>query len=151
MIGDSRECKRASLMAELKTKKTDASVSAYLNAIADKQKRADCRVIAKMMRDVTRNRAKMWGSSIVGYGSYDYKYASGRQGSWAICGFSPRAQNIAVYIMPGFSRFGKLMNKLGKYKTGKSCLYIKKLEDVDRKVLKDLISGSVKEMRNKYG
>jgi hypothetical protein len=138
-------------MAELKTKKTNASVSAYLNNITDKQKRADCKAIAKMMRDVTGNNAKMWGCSIVGYGSYDYKYASGREGTWPICGFSPRAQNITVYIMSGFSKFKKLMNKLGKYKTGKSCLYIKKLDDVDRKVLRDLIAGSVREMRRRYG
>ena len=138
-------------MAELKTKKTNASVSAYLNAITDKQKRADCKAIAKMMRDVTGNNAKMWGSSIVGYGSYDYKYASGREGTWPICGFSSRAQNITVYIMSGFSKFKNLMNRLGQYQTGKSCLYIKKLDDVDRKVLRDLIASSVKEMRRRYG
>ena len=138
-------------MAELKTKKTNASVTAYLNAIADQQKRADCKAIAKMMRDSTGNRAKMWGGSIVGYGSYDYKYASGHEGSWPICGFSPRAQNITIYIMPGFSKFEKQLKKLGKYKTGKSCLYIKKLEDVDRKVLGGLITGSIKEMRRMYG
>ncbi len=134
-------------MAELKIKKTGASVTAYLNAIKDKQKRADCKAIAKMMREATGHRARMWGGSIVGYGSYDYKYASGHQGSWPICCFSPRAQSITIYIMPGFSKFEKLMNKLGKYKTGKSCLYIKKLADVDQKVLKDLIAGSVREMR----
>ena len=138
-------------MAELKTKKTNASVTAYLNAIGDKQKRADCKAIAKMIRDATGKRARMWGGSIVGYGSYDYKYASGHEGNWPICGFSPRAQNITIYIMPGFSKFEKLMKKLGKYKTGKSCLYIKKLDDVDRRVLGDLITGSVKEMRRMYG
>ena len=138
-------------MAEQKTKKTNASVSAYLNGINDKQKRADCKAIAKMMRDVTGKRAKMWGGSIVGYGIYDYRYASGHSGTWPVTGFSPRAQNISIYIMPGFSKFKKLMNKLGKYKTGKSCLYIKRLDDIDQKVLKDLIAGSVKEMRRIYG
>ena len=137
-------------MAELKTKKTGASVAVYLNAIADKQKRADCKAVARMMRDATGKRARMWGGSLVGYGSYDYKYASGREGTWFICGFSPRVQNIAIYIMPGFSGFKKLMDKLGKYKTGKSCLYIKKLEDVDQKTLEELIAGSVKEMRRRY-
>ena len=137
-------------MAELKTKKTGASVAVYLNAIADKQKRADCKAVARMMRDATGKRAWMWGGSLVGYGSYDYKYASGREGTWFICGFSPRVQNIAIYIMPGFSGFKKLMDKLGKYKTGKSCLYIKKLEDVDQKTLEELIAGSVKEMRRRY-
>ena len=104
-----------------------------------------------MIRDAAGRRAKMRGSSIVGYGSYDYKYASGHEGTWPICTFSPRAQNISIYVMPGFSKFENLMKKLGKYQTGKSCLYIKKLEDVDQKVLKDLITGSVKEMRRIYG
>lgn len=137
-------------MAELKTKKTNASVTTYLTAIADKQKRADCKAIGKIMGDVTGKTPKMWGDSIVGYDSYDYKYASGREGTWPICGFSPRAQNISIYIMAGFSGFEKLMKKLGKHKTGRSCLYIKKLEDVDQKVLKDLITGSVKSMRKMY-
>lgn len=137
-------------MAELKTKKTNASVATYLNAIADEQKRADCKEIGKIMRDVTGNSPKMWGDSIVGYDSYDYKYASGREGTWPICGFSPRAQNISIYIMAGFSGFEKLMKKLGKHKIGRSCLYIKKLEDVDQKVLKGLITGSVKAMRKTY-
>lgn len=137
-------------MAELKTKKTRASVTAYLNGISDKQKRADCKAIARMMRDVTGDRAAMWGSSIVGYGSYDYEYASGRKGNWMLCGFSQRAQNIAIYIMSGFSEFGHLMKRLGKYKTGKSCLYVKGLDDVDQKVLRELISGSVREMRRRY-
>ena len=137
-------------MAELKTKKTGGSVTAYLNTIADKQKRADCKVVATMMRAATGNQAKMWGSSIVGFGSYRYKYASGHAGTWPICGFSPRAQNISIYIMPGFSGFRKLMDILGKHKTGKSCLYIRKLEDVDQTVLQQLIDGSVKEMRRMY-
>ena len=137
-------------MAELKTKKTGASVTQYLNAIKDKKKRADCHVVAKIMRDATGNRAKMWGATIVGYGSYDYQYASGHKGSWPICGFSSRAQNITIYVMPGFSGFRKQMNKLGKYKTGKSCLYIKRLEDVDQTVLNELIVGSINEMRRRY-
>ena len=137
-------------MAELKTKKTNASVTAYLNEIADTRNRADCKEIAKMMRDATNHRPRMWGRSIVGDGSYDYKDASGHEGSWPICGFSSRSKNITVYIMPGFSGFKKLMSKLGKYKNSKSCLYIKRLEDVDRKLLSDLINGSVKEMRRRY-
>jgi len=137
-------------MAELKTKKTNASVAAFLNAVEDKKKRADCKVIAKMMREATGKRAKMWGSAIVGFDSYDYTYESGRSGSWPICGFSPRAQNISVYIMPGFSKFERLFAKLGKFKIGKSCLYIKNLGDVDEKVLNKLIAASVKEMRRMY-
>jgi len=137
-------------MAELKTKPNSARVSDFLKTVDDKQKRADCKAIAKMMRDATGKRAKMWGASIVGFDTYDYKYESGRSGSFMIAGFSPRAQNISIYIMPGFKKFGSLMAKLGKYKTGKSCLYIKRLEDVDQKVLAQLITASVKEMRRLY-
>jgi hypothetical protein len=137
-------------MAELKTKQTNASVAAFLNDVEDMKKRADCKAIAKMMREATGKQAKMWGSAIVGFDSYDYTYASGRSGSWPVCGFSPRAQNISVYIMPGFSKFEKLLAKLGKFKIGKSCLYIKSLGDVDEKVLNKLIAASVKEMRRMY-
>ena len=137
-------------MAELKTQPTRASVSEFINGIEDSGKRADCRKIAKMMREATGKRAKMWGPSIVGYDSYHYKYASGREGDFMITGFSPRAQNITVYIMPGFSKFESMMKRLGKHKTGKSCLYIKKLEDVDEDVLRKLIAESVKHMRKMY-
>ena len=137
-------------MAELKTKKNNASVAAFLNDVEDKAKRADCKVIAKMMREATGKRAKMWGSSIVGFDSYDYTYASGHSGSWAICGFSPRVQNITIYIMPGFSKYEKLLGRLGKFRISKSCLYIKRLDDVDQKVLSNLITASVKDMRRRY-
>lgn len=137
-------------MAELKTKKTQASVAEFLNSIEDKQKRADCKTVAKMMREATGNRAKMWGAAMVGFGSYHYKYASGREGNWFIAGFSPRKQALTLYIMPGFSQYDKLMAKLGKYKTGKSCLYINSLKDVDEKVLGQLIKLSVAQMKKKY-
>ena len=137
-------------MAERKTQKTTLSVTDFLNGVADKQKRADCKAIAKMMRTASGNRAKMWGTSIVGYGTYHFKYASGREGDFFLCGFSPRAQSISVYIMPGFKGFEPLMKKLGKHKTGKSCLYIKRLADVDEAVLAKLIEESVKAMRRKY-
>ena len=137
-------------MAELKTKQTKASVAAFLSTVTDKTKRADCKLVAKMMREATGKRAKLWGTSIVGFDSYDYTYESGRSGTWPICGFSPRAQNISIYIMPGFKKFEKLMMKLGKFKTGRSCLYIKNLDDVDLKVLNTLIKASVKEMRRIY-
>ena len=107
-------------MAKNKTQQNNASVSEFLATIDDKQKRADCRAIAKMMRDATGKRAKMWGSSIVGYDKYDYQYESGRSGSFMMTGFSPRARNISIYIMPGFGKYGTLMNKLGRHKTGKS-------------------------------
>jgi hypothetical protein len=137
-------------MAELKTRENTASVAAFLNAIEDEQQRADCKVLSKMMRDATGKPPKMWGTAIVGFDKYDYRYESGRSGSWPITGFSPRAQNISVYIMPGFSKCDALLEKLGKHQTGKSCLYIKKLADVDDKVLSKLITSSVKEMRRKY-
>lgn len=138
-------------MAELKTRPTRASVTAFLAGIDDPQQRADARKVAAMMRRATGKRAKMWGASIVGYGSYHYRYASGREGDFMITGYSPRKQALTVYIMPGFSRFGRLMAKLGKYKTGKSCLYIKRLSDVDENVLEKLIVESVRHMRKKYG
>jgi hypothetical protein len=137
-------------VAELKTKKTDASVKAFLATIEDPGKRADCEAISKLMRTATGSPAKMWGTSIVGFGSYDYVYESGRSGSWMLCGFSPRKQNLTIYIMSGFTAYPGLMKRLGKYKTGKSCLYIKSLADVDRKVLTDLINESVEYMRSKY-
>lgn len=138
-------------MAELKTKETKASVREFLASLDDKQKRADCKVIARMMREATGKKAKMWGKTIVGFDKYDYKYASGQSGTFMITGFSPRVQNLVVYIMPGFSKYAGLMKKLGKYKTGKSCLYIKRLEDVDQNVLARLIRMSVKDMYRKYG
>ena len=141
---------RGGRVAENKTRPNKASVTAFLNAIESKGRRADAKRVAAMMRKATGSRARMWGSSIVGYGKYHYKYASGREGEWALVGFSPRKQNLAVYIMPGFSSFAPLMKKLGKYKTGKSCLYINKLDDVDDAVLEKLIVDSVKLMRKRY-
>jgi len=137
-------------VAENKTQATGASVTAFINSIDDKQKRADARKVAAMMRKATGKRAKMWGPSIVGYGTYHYKYASGREGDFLMTGFSPRKQALSVYIMPGFAHFETLMNKLGKYKTGKSCLYIKRLSDVDEEVLEQLLIRSVKTMREHY-
>ena len=137
-------------MAENKTRATIASVTEFINSIEDGQKRADARKVAAIMRRVTGKRAKMWGSSIVGYGTYHYKYESGREGDFMITGFSPRKQALTVYILAGFRRFDTLMGKLGKYKTGKSCLYIKRLSDVDEKVLEKLIDRSVKYMRKNY-
>lgn len=133
--------------AELKTKLNDASVEDFLNTVSDDQIRADCFEIAKIMKQVTKAEPKMWGSSIVGFGSYHYKGASGREGDWMLVGFSPRKQYLTLYIMAGFDRYDELMKKLGKFSTGKSCLYIKKLADVDKKVLKELISESVQFMK----
>jgi hypothetical protein len=129
-------------MAEPKTRPTGASVTGFLKQVEPKR-RADCKAIAKLMREVTGKRPQMWGSSIVGYGSYHYRYASGREGEWPTVGFSPRKQDLTLYIMAGFSRYESLLAKLGKFKHGKSCLYIKKLEDVDMRVLERLIRESV--------
>ena len=137
-------------MAELKTRPNTASVTAFINSIDDKQKKADARKVASMMRKATGTRAKMWGTSIVGYGKYRYTNSAGKDFEWMLTGFSPRKQALTVYIMPGFSRFDALMKKLGKYKTGKSCLYIKRLTDVDQAVLQELIERSVKRMRQVY-
>jgi hypothetical protein len=133
-------------MAELKTKETTASVSKFIDKIADPVRREDCRAVADIMRDVTGEEPKMWGSSIVGFGRYHYKYASGREGDWPITGFSPRKGDLTLYIMGGFDSFSDLMKDLGKYKTGKSCLYIKKLADIDLGVLRKLVKQSVKLM-----
>lgn len=133
-------------MAELKTKKTKASVTAFLNKITDEQRRKDCQTVLNLMKQATGEEPKMWGSSIVGFGKYHYRYASGREGEWPIIGFSPRKTDLTLYITPGFEKFESLMAKLGKYKTGKSCLYIKKLDDVEVPVLKKLIATSVEKL-----
>lgn len=131
-------------MAELKTVPTKASVDKFLKGITDEQKRADCYQILKMMEKATRAKAKMWGTSIVGFGDAHYVYESGREGDWFIAGFSPRKQNLTLYMMGGFNQCEDLIKKLGKYSMGKGCLYINKLDDVDTKVLKEIITKSVK-------
>lgn len=137
-------------MAENKTKPNKTSVTAFINSIGDEQRRRDVKKVAGMMREATGSRARMWGENIVGYGQYHYKYDSGREGDFMVTGFSPRKQALTLYVIPGFEHFETLMSKLGKYKTGKSCLYIKRLSDVDEKVLKRLIVASVKYMRKNY-
>ena len=131
-------------MAELKTKKTDASVEEFIDSVEDETKREDCRTLVKLMSKVTKQPAAMWGSSIIGFGSYDFKYASGREGTWMQTGFSPRKQNLTLYIMDGFSNYDEYLSQLGKHSTGKSCLYVKRLEDIDMKVLEKMIRESVK-------
>ena len=137
-------------MAQNKTQPTKQKVSDFINGIEDPQKRADCRELMKVMRAVTGRRATMWGPSIVGYGKYHYRYESGREGDFFLTGFAPRKQALTIYIISGFSAFEALMNKLGKYKTGKSCLYVKRLDDIDREVLAQLIQASVDHLREKY-
>jgi hypothetical protein len=132
-------------MAELKTKLNDASVDDFLSAFPE-ETRKDCYEILKMMNQATKSKPKMWGTSIIGFGTYHYKYASGREGDWMLTGFSPRKQNLTLYIMSGFDRYNDLLKKLGRHSIGKGCLYIKRLSDVDKKVLKELITQSVKVM-----
>ena len=134
-------------MAELKTQPTDEDVEAYLNMVEDEQKREDCFAILELMADVTGEAPKMWGDSIVGFGSYHYTYASGREGDWFLTGFAPRKRNLTLYIMSGFDEYEGLLEQLGKHKTGKSCLYIKRLDDVDRPTLRKLVERSVEHMR----
>lgn len=137
-------------MSDLKTKPNDQSVEAFLQAIDDEAKRADSIRIVELMREVTGQPPKMWGGSIIGFGSYHYKYDSGREGDWFVTGFSPRKTSLTLYIMSGFSRYDDLLSQLGKYKTGKSCLYIKKLGDVDMNILKQLVQETVNHMRKNY-
>jgi hypothetical protein len=132
-------------MAELKTKVTKANVEKFLEGIKDEKKRQDCFEILKIMKKATKAEPKMWGPSIIGFGDYHYVYDSGREGDWFITGFSPRVQNITLYMMGGFD--SETLKKLGKYKTGKGCLYISKLEDVDLKILNQLIKTSVKKSK----
>jgi hypothetical protein len=134
-------------MAELKTQENDASVDAYLKTIEDEKKREASFIVKELMEEVTGEEARMWGDSIVGFGHYHYKYASGREGDWMLTGFAPRKRNLTLYIMSGFEEYDDLMQKLGKHSTGKSCLYINKLEDIDLDVLRELVGRSVQHMR----
>ena len=133
-------------MAELKTKRKTASVEKFLNSVADEQRRKDCFQLLEIMKAATKAEPAMWGTSIVGFGRYQYAYKSGRELEWFLVGFSPRKQDLTLYIMPGLERYPSLMKKLGKHKTGKSCLYIKKLEDVDLATLEQLIKQSVADL-----
>lgn len=131
-------------MAEPKTQKTNASVEDFLNALPSEQTRADCFEIVKMMKQATKAKPAMWGSSIVGFGEYLLTYANGKQRPWPVIAFSPRKQNITIYVDPNFDGYASQLKKLGKHSKSKVCLYIKKLADVDKKVLTEIISGSVK-------
>lgn len=132
---------------ENKTKSSTASVYKFIDQIEDRGKNQDSRTILEMMKEITGKPPVMWGESIIGFDNYRYKYASGREGEWMVTGFSPRKQNLTIYLNYGFENKKEYMDKLGKFKTGKACLYIKKLEDVDEKVLKDLIKDSYLEVK----
>ena len=137
-------------MSEIKTRPTDASVEAFIDAVDHPRRREDARTLLDLIQRVTGEQPVMWGPSIVGYGSYHYRYASGQEADWPIIGFSPRKQNLSIYIMTGFEEADELLTRLGKHKTGKSCLYVNKLADVDLDVLEKLVRTSVAEMKRRY-
>jgi hypothetical protein len=137
-------------MAEMKTQQNDRDVVEFLNGIENEQRKADSFELLELFSRLTGEEAKMWGDSLIGFGEYHYKYASGREGDWPLTGFSPRKQNLTIYIMPGFERYDDIMKKLGKYKTGSSCLYVKKLTDIDQTLLKELVVTSVSDMKKIY-
>ncbi len=134
-------------MSENKTKPSQKSVKAFLNSIEPETKRKDAWGLHEIIQKITGEEPILWGDSIVGYGSYHYKYASGREGDWMKVGFSPRKQNFSLYLLPGIEKFQELLSKLGKHKTGKSCLYINKLADVDQEILQRLISESYRHFK----
>ena len=138
-------------MAENKTKVTEASVASYFSAIEDEARRKDCEALAKVMAKATKQKPKLWGPSIVGFGSYHYKYESGREGDSCLTGFSSRKSDISVYLVASFPGREKLLSKLGKHKVGGGCLYIRKLADVDLAVLEQLVAGSVAERKRLHG
>ncbi len=137
-------------MTKNKTQPTKMTVSTFLNAIEDEDRRRDCKTIARLLKEVSGKRPVMWGTSIIGYGQYHYKYASGREGDSFRIGFAPRKQDITIYIMPGYTDFGHILAKLGKHKKGKSCLYIKRLSDVNMAVLERLLKAGWKDMQKRY-
>lgn len=138
-------------MAELKTKATDASVEAYIAARANEEQKADCHALMAILKRVTKQQPKMWGPSIVGYGSYRYTYESGRTGEMCLVGFAIRGRELVVYLAAEGAEQQALLSKLGKHKMGKSCLYLKRLADIDKSVLEALIVGSTAELAHRYG
>lgn len=137
-------------MAANKTRANKQSVIEFLNSVTDEQKRKDSFEVLDIMREITGKEPVMWGPSIVGFGTYHYKYESGREGDFLVTGFSPRKQNLTIYIMTGFDKEKDLMNKLGNFKTGKSCLYVKKLADIDESLLRSLITNSIRYLNTIY-
>lgn len=136
-------------MAEIKTKPTKDSVKNFLARVADDKRRGDCQVIVDIMSKATGAKPEMWGPAIIGFGRRRYKYASGREAEWMIVGFSPRKNDLTLYLMGGIQSFPELMKRLGKHKAGKGCLYIKKLDDVDLGVLRELVAKSVAKIADK--
>ena len=137
-------------MAELKTNKNDNDIVEFLNGVDNEERRKDCFRLLELFEQWTKETPRMWGASIIGFGSYHYRYHTGREGDWFLTGFSPRKQNLTIYITAGFSEYDDIMQNLGKYKTGKSCLYVKRLSDIDLEKLKTLVEKSVYHMKKQY-
>lgn len=137
-------------MSDIKTVPTEASVERFLEAVEDPARRADSRALLELMSRVTGEPPRMWGASMVGFGTYHYRYASGREGDWFLTGFAPRKNDLTLYVMAGFTAYDDLMSRLGKHRTGKSCLYLKRLSDVSADVLEELIRESVEHMRRTH-
>lgn len=137
-------------MAELKTRETAASVGEFLAAIEDAGRREDCRTLTALMREVTGHEPRLWGPSIVGFGRYHYRYASGHEGDSCLAGFSPRKKELTLYLMPGLDALAPLLARLGKHRAGKGCLYIKRLSDIDLAVLRELVAASVSHLKSTY-
>ncbi|MEO0330526.1 MAG: DUF1801 domain-containing protein [Bacteroidota bacterium] len=137
-------------MTSLKTQPYDRDISEFLSKVEEPQKREDCFTLLELMKEETGEEPQYWHNNMVGFGQYHYRYATGTEGDWFLTGFSPRKQSLTIYIMAGFERYDELMTNLGKYKTGKSCLYVKRLSDIDQKILRELVSESVAYLRDKY-
>lgn len=138
-------------MAQNKTRATDASVAGHIAAIASDEQRKDCEALVTLLRKVTKQEPKMWGPSIVGFGSYHYRYESGHEGDSCLTGFAARRNELVVYLVASGPEQESLLKKLGRHRMGKSCLYIRRLSDVDTAVLEKLVAGSVAEVRRRYG
>lgn len=136
--------------AELKTKENSGDINKFLLSVDNEQKRNDSFVLLELMKKITKEEPKMWGDSIIGFGNYHYKYESGREGDWFLCGFSPRKQNLSIYLMCNFDGLEDLLTDLGKYKKSVGCLYIKKLEDINIKVLEKMIKRAIQILKKKY-
>ena len=137
-------------MTTLKTTPNNRNVQAFINTISKDTRRRDCSTLLQLFEQVTKQQAVMWGEKIIGFGSYHYKYTSGREGDWLLTGFAPGKQQLSIYIMNGFDTYQALLQKLGKHRTGKSCLYINKLADIDIAILEQILQRSVADMRSRY-
>ena len=133
------------------SRSVSAEAREYIDGLDNEQRKAECARLLEIFADATGLEARLWSSSMIGYGQYHYRYESGREGDWFLTGFAPRKGALTIYIMPGFERYEALMKQLGKHRTGKSCLYLKKLEDADPEVLTRLIRQSVADMKETWG